>query len=47
VLLKHVTEESIEGGQGRRRKQLLDVLKKQRLFWKLKYEATDQPLRGN
>jgi len=42
-LLKHVIEGKIEvtGRQGRRRKQLLDDLKKNREYWKLKEEALD------
>jgi hypothetical protein len=41
-LLKHTIEEKIEeglevtGGRGRRHKQLLDVLKERRGYWKLK-----------
>jgi hypothetical protein len=47
-LLKHITEGKIEGrvevtGRlGRRRKQLLDDLKKKRGYWKLKEEALDR-----
>jgi hypothetical protein len=47
-LLKHVIEGKIEGGievtgrQGRRRKQLLDDMKKTRGHWKLKREALDR-----
>jgi hypothetical protein len=49
-LLKHVTEGKIEGKRevtqirGRRRKQLLDNLKKKRGYWKLKEEALDHTL---
>jgi hypothetical protein len=44
-LLKHVIEGHMQGrieatgGQGRRRKQLLDDLKEKREYWKLKEEA--------
>jgi hypothetical protein len=47
-LLKHVIEGKIEGrievmgSGGRRRKQLLDDLKEQRRYWKLKEEALDR-----
>jgi hypothetical protein len=47
-LLKHVIEGKLEGRievmriQGRRRKQLLDDLKKTRRYWKLKEEALDR-----
>jgi hypothetical protein len=50
-LLKHVTEGKLEGRiemtgrRGRRRKQLLDDLKKKRRYWKLKDEALDRTLR--
>jgi hypothetical protein len=50
--LKHVIDGKIEGRieligrQGRRRKQLLDGLKKSRGYWKLKEEALDCPLWG-
>jgi hypothetical protein len=46
-LLKHIIEGKIEGRievtvrQGRRCKQLLDVLKEKRGYWKLKEEALD------
>jgi hypothetical protein len=49
-LLKHVIEGKLEGGteitgrRGRRRKQLLDDLKKKRRYWKLKEEALDRTL---
>jgi hypothetical protein len=49
-LLKHVIEGKIEGrtemmgGRGRRRKQLLDDLKENRRYWKLKEEALDHTL---
>jgi hypothetical protein len=45
-LLKHVIEGMKEGrGRGRRRrKQLLDVFKETRLYWKLKEEELDRPL---
>jgi hypothetical protein len=47
-LLKHVIEGKLEGGtemtgrRGRRRKQLLDNLKENRGYWKLKEEALDR-----
>jgi hypothetical protein len=47
-LLKHVIEGQLEGRieitgrRGRRRKQLLDDLKKKRRYWKLKEEALDR-----
>jgi hypothetical protein len=47
-LLKHVIEGKLEGRikitgrRGRRRKQLLDDLKKKRRYWKLKEEAPDR-----
>jgi hypothetical protein len=43
-LLKHVTEEKVEGIRTRRRrhKQLLDALKETRRYWKLKEEALDR-----
>jgi len=34
----------VTGRRGRRRKQLLDVLKGKRRYWKLKEEALDRPL---
>jgi len=42
-LLKHVTEGKTDmmGRQARRRKQLLDVLKEKRGYWKLKEETLD------
>jgi hypothetical protein len=49
-LLKHVTEGKLEGStemtgrRGKRRKQLLDDLKKKKRFWKLKEEALDRTL---
>jgi hypothetical protein len=49
-LLKYVIEGKVEGRieragiQGRRRKQLLDDLKKNRRYWKLKEEALDRTL---
>jgi hypothetical protein len=49
-LLKHVIEEKLEGRiemtgrRGKRRKQLLDVLKEKRSYWKLKEEALDRTL---
>jgi hypothetical protein len=49
-LLKHVTEEEIEGmievteGRGIRNKQLPDNLKETRGYWKLKEEALDRTL---
>jgi hypothetical protein len=49
-LLKHVIERNMEGSievteiRGRRRKQLLDDLKKNRGYWKLKEEALDRTL---
>jgi hypothetical protein len=49
-LLKHVIEGKLEGRiemtgrRGRRRKQLLDNLKKTRRYWKLKEEALDRTL---
>jgi hypothetical protein len=51
-LLKHVTEAKIEGievagRRGRRRKQLLDDLKKTRGYLKLKEEALDRTLWRN
>jgi len=48
--LKHAIEGKIEGRieeaerRGRRRKQLLDGLKKKKEVWKLKEEALDRPL---
>ena len=41
--MKRVIQRKIEGNgrQGRSRKQLLDGLKKGRIFWKLKEEAQD------
>jgi hypothetical protein len=50
-LLKHVIEGKLEGSiemtgrRGRRRKQLLDVLKERRRYWKLKEEALDRNVR--
>jgi hypothetical protein len=47
-LLKHVIEGKLEGRtemtgrRGRRRKQLLDDLKKKRRYWKLKEQALDR-----
>jgi hypothetical protein len=49
-LLKHVIEGKLEGrievtgGQGRRRKQLMDDLKETNRYWKLKEEALDRTL---
>jgi hypothetical protein len=49
-LLKHLIEGKLEGRiemtgrRGRRRKQLLDDLKKKRRYWKLKEEALDRTL---
>jgi hypothetical protein len=49
-LLKHTIEGKLEGRtemtgrRGRRRKQLLDGLKKERRYWKLKEEALDRTL---
>jgi hypothetical protein len=49
-LLKHVIEGKIEerievtGRGGRRRKQLLDDLKENRGYWKLKEEAMDRTM---
>jgi hypothetical protein len=49
-LLKHVIEGKVEGRtvmkgrRGRRRKQLLDDLKKKRRYWKLKEETLDRTL---
>jgi hypothetical protein len=49
-LLKHVIERKVEGRievtgtRGRRRKQLLDDLKENRIYWKLKKEALDHSL---
>jgi hypothetical protein len=49
-LLKHVIEERIEGRieekerRGRRRKQVLDDIKKKKEVWKSKEEAIDRPL---
>jgi hypothetical protein len=49
-LLKHVIEGKLEGRtemrgrRGRRRKQLLDDLKEERRYWKLKEEALDRTL---
>jgi hypothetical protein len=45
-LLKHIIERKIRGTRrrGRRRKQLLDELKKARRYWKLKEEAHDGTL---
>jgi len=46
-ILKQVTEEKIQGRtevtgtRGRRRKQLLDDLKEEREYWKLKEEALE------
>jgi hypothetical protein len=34
----------ITGKRGRRRKQLLDVLKEKRIYWKLKEEVLDRTL---
>jgi hypothetical protein len=46
-LLSHIIEGKIleTRRQGRRRKQLLDDLKKARRYWKLKEEAQDRTLR--
>jgi hypothetical protein len=50
-LLKHVIEGKVEGRiemtrrRGRRRKQLLDDLKENRRYWKLKEEALDRTMR--
>jgi hypothetical protein len=47
-LLKHVIEGKLEGRiemmgrRGKRRQQLLDDLKKNRRYWKLKEEALDR-----
>jgi hypothetical protein len=49
-LLKHVIEGKLEGRiemtgiRGRRRKQLLDDLKENRRYWKLKVEVLDRTL---
>jgi hypothetical protein len=49
-LVLHVMEINIEGRvevagrRGRRRKKLLDDLKKNRGYWKLKEKALDRPL---
>ena len=49
-LLKHIIEGKIEGrlevtvGRERRRKQLLDDLKEEKRYWKLKKEALDSTL---
>jgi hypothetical protein len=45
-LLKHFTEGKIEGSErrGRRRKQLLDDLKKKRRHWNLKKESLNHTL---
>jgi hypothetical protein len=49
-LLKHVIEGKLEGRiemtgrRGKRRKQLLDDLKDERRYWKLKEEALDRSL---
>jgi hypothetical protein len=49
-LLKHVIEGKLEGRiemtgrRGRRRKQLLDDVKENRKYWKLKEEALDRTL---
>jgi hypothetical protein len=43
-LLKHVIEGKITGRQGRRRKQLLDDLKEETGYLKLKEEALDRTL---
>jgi hypothetical protein len=45
-LLKHIIEGKISGTRrrGRRRKQLLDDLKKARRYWTLKEEAQDRTL---
>jgi hypothetical protein len=49
-LLKHVIEGKLEGRiemtgrRGRRRKQLLDDLKENKRYWKLKEEALDRTL---
>jgi hypothetical protein len=51
-VLKQVIQRKIEvklevmGRRGRRRKQLLDNLKKKRGYWELKEEALDRTLRG-
>ena len=46
-LLKHVTEEKIEGRgrRGRKRNQLLGELRENRRYWTLKEEAQDRSLR--
>jgi hypothetical protein len=50
IFLKHVIEDKIEKRtevtvtRGRRRKQVLDDLKKNRGYWKLKEEALDRTL---
>jgi hypothetical protein len=52
-LIKHLIEGKIEGRievkgrRGRRRKQLLDDLKKKRGYWKLKDEALDRTVWKN
>ena len=52
-LLKHITEEKIEGGievtgrHGRRRKQLLSDVMEERGHWKLKEEALDRSLENS
>ena len=47
-LLKHVTEgkTGVMGKQARRHKQLLDVLKEKRGYWKLKEETLDRTVCG-
>jgi hypothetical protein len=47
-LLNHVTEGKIarRGRRGRRRKQLLDNIKKSRGYWQLKDEALDRTFQG-
>jgi hypothetical protein len=49
-ILKHVFEGKIggievEGGRGRRRKQILDEVKETRMYWKLQEEPLDHILR--
>jgi len=43
-LLKHVTEgkTDVMGRQARKRKQLVDVLKEKRVYWKMKEETLDR-----
>jgi hypothetical protein len=41
-LLRHVIKGKREGFRGRRRKKLLDDLKENRGYWKVKEEAVDR-----